>query len=594
MLSASNPATLFVLRTRQIIRKRPCRVSAHKHYASVVTPSGPSTTRDVVVVGSGAAGLTAALRCHYRGLRPLIVEKSSKVGGATAWSGGAVWVPNNTVHKAEGVRDSDEQGLQYLNALVGESGPESSDARRKAYVQNARKMVDFLSDMGFKWLPSTGYPDYHPNLPGGMGGGRTIESAVVDLRALGQWRKHFNLSSNYPMLPLHVFEAGTVALAAAQLKGFTALTKVMLRWLRYRLLLQDPVTMGHALAARLLKLNLDRNTEIWRDAPLQRLLVSSGQKRVEGIVVKRDGKDVNIMPSHGVILAAGGFGKNQEMRAHYQQQPTNPAWSSVPAHDTGDAIRAGMDIGAATALMDDAWWGPSFFDDTTQTSYFGLWERSRPYSIIVDKAGKRIFNEAESYVDATHAQYARDRSTTAIPAWLIMDSIYARRYPLATMGPRKSARQALKSGFLYQANTLGDLCDQIGVSKDGLAETVQRFNNMARKGRDEDFNRGGSSYDNYFGDTAVKPNPNLGAIEKAPFYAVKVFPGDLGTKGGLLTDENGQVLATDQKPIPKLYASGNTTASVMGRRYGGAGATLGPAMTFACLAVDHIAQSSKV
>jgi 3-oxosteroid 1-dehydrogenase len=291
-----------------------------------------------------------------------------------------------------------------------------------------------------------------------------------------------------------------------------------------------------------------------------------------------------------VLLSAGGFAKNAQMRETYERAPTSTEWTSVPPGDTGDAIRAGIDIGAATALMDDAWWGPTLVDPATGTPSFILWERSFPHSIIVDSSGRRFMNESESYVDAGHHQYERNEQVPAIPAWLIVDARHRRRYPMATLPPGLTPRSALKSGFLTKAVTLDELAGAIGVDPAGLADTVERFNALAGAGVDEDFGRGRTAYDHVYGDPSNHPNPNLGTIERAPFYAVKVWPGDLGTKGGLLTDEHARVLREDSTPIPGLYAAGNTTASVMGRTYPGPGSTIGPATTFAYIAMRHLAR----
>jgi 3-oxosteroid 1-dehydrogenase len=453
-------------------------------------------------------------------------------------------------------------------------------------------MVAFLERLGFEWLPGLGYADYYPDKPGGKAEGRGVEGKVFDVKRLGAWREHLLLNPLTPRIPLYTNEVGKFALMAKTGAGFmTAVRAVGGRMIGRRLLGQIPMTNGRALVGRLLELNLQRNLPIWRSSPLVELIVQDGA--VLGAVVERDGQRVRVRAQRGVLLCAGGFAKNAQMRETYEQAPTSTEWTSVPPGDTGDAIRAGIDIGAATALMDDAWWGPTLVDPATGTPSFILWERSFPHAIIVDAAGERFMNESESYVDAGHHQYERNQTVPAIPAWLIVDARHRRRYPMATLPPGFTPRSAFKSGFITKAPTLDELARKIGVDPAGLTRTVKRFNEMARTGVDEDFDRGRTAYDHVYGDPSNQPNPNLGPIEQAPFYAVKVWPGDLGTKGGLLTDEHARVVRESGEPIPGLYAAGNTTASVMGRTYPGPGSTIGPATTFAYIAMRHVAGETE-
>ena len=286
----------------------------------------------------------------------------------------------------------------------------------------------------------------------------------------------------------------------------------------------------------------------------------------------------------GVVLAAGGFARNRELRTRHQ--PVTGEWSSTAGGDTGDAIEAGAALGAATALMDDAWWGLMFLTGQGRPLTC-LWERSLPGAIVVDRHGRRFVNESTSYVDVGHAVLERD----AVPCYLIMDARHRNRYVLRNMLPRRTPKAAYgDDGFLVRASTLNELAAKLGVDPVGLRYTVDRFNGFAATGVDEDFGRGTSRYDHYYSDPRVKPNPNLGPIEQAPFWGAKLYPGDLGTKGGLLTDERARVVREDGSPIPGLYAAGNTTATVMGRTYPGPGGTLGPAIVFGHLASRDIAE----
>jgi 3-oxosteroid 1-dehydrogenase len=323
---------------------------------------------------------------------------------------------------------------------------------------------------------------------------------------------------------------------------------------------------------------------VWLRSPLHELVIADS--RVVGVVVHRDGQLQRVRASRGVLLAAGGFARDDAFRSRYQ--PVGDAWSSASRGDTGDAIRAGVAAGAATALMDEAWWGPAFVTPDG-ARIFSIWERSLPGAIIVDQAGSRFVNESASYLDVGRAILERERQVPPVPCWLVMDAHHRRRYPFGAVPPAYTPSALIRSGFVVKAQSLGELAAKTGIDEAGLGSTVERFNRFAASGADGDFRRGETVYDTYYGDPRVKPNPNLGPIRQPPFWAVRVHPGDLGTKGGLLTDADARVLHEDGMPIPGLYAAGNTSASVMGRTYPGPGGTIGPATVFAHLAVRHLA-----
>ncbi|KIV99041.1 uncharacterized protein PV09_09216 [Verruconis gallopava] len=550
---------------------------------------------DILIIGSGGGGLTAALRTKALGLTPLVVEKSSLIGGSTCYSGGGLWVPNNGLH--HGVDDSVEEALKYMENLINPNyaGPASSRERKLVYLENASKMVLFLKNEGFKWVPSIGYPDYYPQLPGGTAGGRSIEPEVFDLRKLGEWGKKLNINPAMPTgsLPMYTYEGPKLVRAMCSLDGFGKAVQVFGLRKGYQWLLgRKPVTLGTSLIAQLLFLCLKRDVTIWTEAGLKQLIVENG--KVTGAIINRSGKDVVVEVKRGLLLGAGGFARNKEMREKYQEHPITNAWTSASPNDLGDAISAAMDIGAATELLDDAWWGPTIIDPRNGAPMFTLFERALPHSIVVDKSGQRFTNEAQSYTTFVHDQYERNRTTPAIPAYLIMDQQFRSRYVLANILPGKTLpRDVEESGLIVQGQKLHELAQKLDVDEEGLKASVKRFNEMVRKGRDDDFNRGGNEYDRFFGDPASKyaSNPSLGTIEKPPFYACKLVPGDLGTKGGLLTDVNARVIGRDGLIIRNLYAFGNTSASVMGRDYCGPGSTLGPALTFAYIAVNHASGS---
>ncbi|MEV4422470.1 FAD-dependent oxidoreductase [Patulibacter sp. NPDC049589] len=553
-------------------------------------------TTDVLIVGSGAAGLVSALVAHDRGLRPLVVEKSDKIGGASAYSGGGLWIPNNDVIAAAGVKDSREEARTYMDDVIGDVGPASSPERRAAFLDHGPEMVRFLARQGFRWVAGLRYSDYYPDRPGGKAEGRGIEGEMFDVRRLGDWQEHLLLNPMTPPLPMYTNEVGSFALAAKTRKGFRTAARVIgRRFIGGRLQGKVNMTNGRSLIGQLMLLNKDRGTQIWRQSPFVDLIVEDGA--VVGALVDHEGRRLRVRAERGVLLSAGGFARNLQMRQEHERGPISTEWTSVPPGDTGDAIQAGVRAGAATALMDDAWWGPTLVDPATGTPAFILWERSFPHSIIVDTTGRRFMNESASYIDTGHAMYERNEELgedgRSIPAWLIVDARHRNRYPMATLLPGITPKSAIASGFLTRGETLDELARKIGVDPAGLSETVGRFNAMALRGVDDDFDRGRTAYDRFYGDPTVSPNPNLGTLEKAPFWAVRVWPGDLGTKGGLLTDERARVVREDGTPIPGLYGAGNTTASVMGRTYPGPGATLGPATTFAYIATHDMADAAS-
>jgi 3-oxosteroid 1-dehydrogenase len=289
------------------------------------------------------------------------------------------------------------------------------------------------------------------------------------------------------------------------------------------------------------------------------------------------------------VLAAGGFERNEQMRRRYQRQPIGTQWTTGAVGNTGDAITAGEAAGAALDLMDDAWWGPAI--PLSGGPYFCLAERSLPGCMLVNGAGQRFVNESAPYVDAVLAMYeGHCAGNPHIPSWLITDQRYRNSYVFAGLPPRKPLpRRWYRAGAVHRAPTIAELAGQVGIDPAALAKTVVRFNEFAQAGRDEDFHRGDSAYDRYYGDPRRRPNPCLAPLEAPPFYAIKIVPGDLGTKGGLRTDERARVLRPDGTAIAGLYAAGNTSAAVMGRSYAGAGATIGPAMTFGYLAALDLA-----
>jgi 3-oxosteroid 1-dehydrogenase len=528
---------------------------------------------DVVVVGSGAAGMTAALTAAKHGLTVVVVEKAERFGGSTARSGGGVWIPGNHILREAGVADTPAEAAAYLSHVVGDH---VSKARQEAFLKHGPEMLAFVtkhSPLRFAWVP--GYADYYPGLPGGKGGGRTIEPRPLNGRVLGPELAKLEppyisthgvtiTAADYKWLSLGLRHPRS-AIRALRVGARTVLSKVTGRSL---------LSMGQALAAGLRAGLLAARVPVRLNTPVTGLVFDgprvTGVETAGGVIKAR----------LGVLLASGGFEHNEQLRQQYQKAPITTEWTVGAAANTGDGIQLGAAAGAALDLMDDAWWGPSFV--LSGGPYFVLAERSLPGSVIVNTSGRRFVNEAAPYVDAVHEMY----ETGSVPSWLIIDQRYRHNYLFAGLGPRQPIpKRWFACGAVVKASTLESLAAKMEVPGPALAETIERFNGFARTGVDADFGKGNSVYDRYYGDPRIKPNPNLGVIDQPPFYAFRLWPGDLGTKGGLVTDENAHVLRDDGTAIPGLYAAGNTSAALMGHSYAGAGATIGPAMTFGYLAV---------
>ncbi|KAF9875265.1 flavocytochrome c [Colletotrichum karsti] len=587
----------LVLRGVGVLRhsRYPATQKAHRRSSTYHPPPSSSEHVDILIVGSGAGALTAALRARSQNLRVAVIEKQPTVGGASAISGGGLWIPCNPISN---VKDSKEDALAYFDEAVGDAGPASSMVRRRAYVDNGLEMIRFLQDQGFRFHFSKGYPDYYPRMKGAMGkgGGRTIETEVFNKKKLSKKWQDALPPPNSPVA-FYTNDAAVITRMSSSLQAFARSTRAVIPLIIKMILGQKPTSMGHGLVAQLLYLNTKDSlpTDIRLSTSLDSL-TTSPSGRVTGAKVETPSGEHSIIASRGVILAAGGFAHNRALREKHLPSPASTAWTLSPKGDTGDAVLAGVKLGAATALMDDAWWGPTIFDVVTGKPHFALMERCRPHCIIVDSAGKRFMNEAQSYTDAGHDQYERNKVVKALPAWLIMDSNHRNRYMLGTsLFARQIPRRAIEEGKIFAAESVGALAAKIGVDVKGLEGTVQRYNEMCKSGVDEEFGKGGNAYDNFFGDPhAGGVNPNMGPLNRAPFYAIEVWPGDLGTKGGLLTDEHQRVLKNDGGFIPGLYAIGNTAASIMGRTYLGAGSTLGPAMTHGFIAVNHVVGNGQI
>ena len=558
-----------------------------------MTGSAPSlpTEVDVVVVGAGGAGMTAALAAGRRGLETVLIEKSPWFGGSTARSGGGVWIPGNYALRAAGQADDADrpEASRYLDSIVGDDVPK---VRRDTFLDRGPEVMDFLREhtpLRFAWVPE--YSDYHPEAPGGRLRGRSVEPVPMDAAFLAEELERLHPPYTKAPANLIVTQADfrKISLGLRTVRGPLTMLRVMLTRLWSMLRGRRMYAMGNALVIGLRQGLVDAGVPVHYETELKDLLIEDG--RVVGVRVAHHGSPATIRARRGVILGSGGFEKNLEMREKYQPQPTSVDWTTGSVNNTGSGILAGIAAGAQTDLLDDAWWGPTI--PLPSGPWFCLAERNLPGSIIVNSAGRRFMNEAMPYVEAVHAIYAGEATGVPhVPAWMVIDQRYRNRYLFAGLSPRQPfPGHWYKSGTVKKADTLAALADQIGVPTDALEETVRRFNGFAASGVDEDFHRGESGYDRYYSDPTVKPNPSLHAIDRAPYYAVKIVPGDLGTKGGLVTDERARVLRPDGSVIPGLYAAGNVSSAVMGHTYAGPGATIGPALTFGYLAALDIADS---
>ncbi|NKY28705.1 3-oxosteroid 1-dehydrogenase [Nocardia gamkensis] len=548
---------------------------------------------DVVVVGSGAAGMTAALTAAYRGLSVTLIEKSRSFGGSTARSGGGIWIPNNPVLRREGVPDSPELARTYLKAVVGDRVPE---AKQRAFLERGPEMMRYLGARSRYWefVYDRGYSDYHPEFPGGLAQGRSIEPAPLDGRLLGGDLHKINqpTMSGPKGIAFTVSDFHDLNMIARTWAGKRTAIRVGMQAVGNKLRGRLPLSLGKALAARLWLSLRDAGVPVWLNTPLTDLITEADA--VVGVRAEHDGTPVVIKARRGVVLAAGGFEHNLRMREQYMSGPQSTEWTVGATENVGEGIVAGQKAGGAVDLMGDAWWGPSV-RNPDGPPFFCLAERSQPGGIMVNHAGERFVNESAPYVNVVHKMYEQEASGVGhIPAYFIMDQRFRDRYLFLGNFPKRPLPQKYAdAGIIDQAETLAELAAKIGVPPAALTATVERFNRFARAGRDEDFRRGDSAYDRYYGDPTVRPNPCLAPIEQGPFYAVEMVPGDLGTKGGLVTDEHARVLDSDDRPIPGLYAAGNNSASVMGNDYAGAGATIGPAMVFGYIAAGHLADNQS-
>jgi len=540
---------------------------------------GTGSEFDLIVVGSGAASVVAALVAVEAGARPVILEKTDKVGGSTAMSGGVAWIPCNSLQREAGVADSYDQARAYLDSCAGDAGPASSPERRHAFLTEGPQMIDFLRGKGMAFVHAEGYSDYHEGQkPGALARSRSLVGQIYDARRLGAWQGRLRRNTGGPPMLMH--EAHDLGQNGRTWASRAAFARVALRMLRNRLG-ADLVGNGMAIQGRLLEIALAAGIEIRPETGVTSFVVEAG--RVVGVTTQGPGEAGELRAARGVLINAGGFSHNLAMRQKYQQAPTGTDWTNANPGDTGEVMEAAMALGAAVDIMEQCWW-VSISVTPDGTKLIHPFDMSKPYSILVDQGGERFVNESTSYMEVGIRTYARDKVVKAVPSWFISDSRHRQRYRWAGLPTGEPPREWLDAGYVVRADSIAELAERCGIPPAALTRTVERFNAFAERGVDEDFHRGEGAYDRFGGDELVKPNPNLGAIAKPPFYAIRFFPGDVGTCGGLMTDDKARVLREDGSVISGLYATGNSTASVVGRSYPGAGASIGASMTFGYIA----------
>lgn len=549
---------------------------------------------DTLVIGSGAGGLLSALVAAANRAEVLIIEKESQWGGTSATSGAGIWIPASDQARAAGFEDKTDDAFKYVRKLSAKNVP---DTNIRAFVDNAANMLRWVTahtEIDYQAFP---YPDYHAENPGGSPTGyRTHMPLPIDGKKLGKDVETLRFASPaaslFGYLNWHFDETYILLFRAP--RWWWHLTKSLARYwfdwpFRFKSRKDRRLTLGNALVGGLkLALN-EKHVPLWLNSPMEELITDKG--KVVGAVVRHDGKALRIKARKGVVLAAGGFDKNQAMRDEHAPLYSRAYLSGGTSGNTGDTIRAGLGVGAQTLNMQSAWAAPVFYVPGEDRGRLCTIERALPGSMMVNQKGERYLNEAASYHIVGQIMARREKEHgDASPTWFVFDHRYRHSYPVGPLYPIMPdwLQRGEVRGILKKGRTVEELAEAMGVPAETLAATFSRYNEYAARGEDPDFHRGEAAYDKMYGDPRVTPNPCLRPLDKGPFYAMPIYPGDIGTNGGLLTDDQARVLDTKGKVIPGLYAIGNNAASAMGESYPGAGVTIGPAMTFGYLAARHM------
>lgn len=551
---------------------------------------------DLLVIGTGAGGMSAGVRAADLGMDALLIESSDQYGGSTAMSGGVCWVPGTQAMKKRGIADNNEDAFRYLKAITQ---GKIEDERLQDYIGQSQRMVEYLeanTHVEFDSLDK--YPDYYAEVPGALPGGRSMECPRFDGAKLGDDFKY--LRRPHPQSQIlgrfgitarqaHTFLSSRFAtLMGVIIVGFGWLLR---RAKRKKYGRDTSLCAGNSLIARLRLSLKDRKVPVWLNSPAEELIIDEAGK-VIGAVVNKDGQRLRVGARKGVVLAAGGFSRNDEMRQKYQRHPISTEWTAGNPADLGQGIEMGIQAGADLDLMREAWWTPTTLIPGQALAHVLVVEKSLPYSCFVNQEGERFTNEAAPYIDVVVGMYDNQEKTgKAVPAWMVFDARCRQNYPVGPVAPGYTTPDSalprkIRNNYLKKADSLQALAQEIGVPEDRFLAAISRFNENAKQGVDPDFNRGVGEQDKYYGDKNVKPNPCLGALEKGPFYAIPIYPGDLGTKGGIVTDLQARAKRSDGSIIAGLYAVGNNASSVMGETYPGAGGTIAPALTYGMLAAE--------
>ena len=534
---------------------------------------------DVIVVGSGAGGMLAAIAAKSSGSEVVILEKEHLVGGTTGVSGGIIWSPMNHHMQALNIKDSKKMAMDYFLSL---SQGEIDPSMLEVFVSKSSEAIKFMeenSQVSLKVLK--GYPDYYLDKPGAIkGGGRALDNELFSFNELGVWKD--KVRSNGMPIPMTLSETplggGTGQISEAQMNDRLS---------------QDSRGMGQALVGGLLKGCLDVGIEPFLESKVIKLL--SSEEGVKGVEVFYKEERIDILCKRGVILATGGFEWNKELVSSFLRGPmTHPA---SPPGNTGDGIIMGQEVGGSLGNMTNAWWTPVLsipgenWEEGSQKSSPVLIERTLPHSIMINQKGNRFCNEATNYSALAGAFHYFDPNTYSysnVPAWLVFDATYRSRYAIGSSQPNTPTPD-----WIVEAPSLEELAIKLGVNAQNLLGTVSRFNKYVLSGNDVEFLRGKSNYDSFYGDRSLPGvKATLGELKKSPFYAVEIQMGCLGTNGGLKTNQYGQVISVRNKVIEGLYAVGNVMSGVTGSVYAGAGGTLGPVLTFGYLAGKHCSRSN--